>query len=131
VSCRQTRRNWCSTQWWSPSRWWQRECLWGTASDDVWRRVLQLVYVDDWAGSFENKAQLCKAWKVWRVWEPLAGAAIGVKQKLKTVVTGIVHADRKCKHADDPKLRTLGGTLVPFMQYDEAYKHLGKRPTNT
>ena len=35
--------------------------LWGKASDGVWSRVLQLVYVDDWAGGFENKAQQCKA----------------------------------------------------------------------
>jgi hypothetical protein len=57
---------------------------------------------------------------------PCVGAAIGVKLMLKTVVTGIVHADGKCKLGDDPKLRMLGGALVPFMPHDEAYKYLSR-----
>ena len=100
--------------------------LWGTCSDGVWRRVLQLCYVDDWAGAFENCSQLRKAWKAWRVWEPLAGAAIGVKKKLKTVVSGVRHVGGKCISASDPKLEMLDGSIVPFLECDEAYKYLGR-----
>ena len=100
--------------------------LWGSCSEGVWRRVLQLCYVDDWAGAFENISQLRKAWYVWRVWEPLAGAAIGVKKKLKTVVSGIRHLDGRCISACDPRLEMLDGKLVPFLECDEAYKYLGR-----
>eukprot|EP00966_Prymnesium_polylepis_P104742 2426164-Prymnesium_polylepis.1 len=94
--------------------------LWGSCSGGVWRRVLQLCYVDDWAGAFENSSQLRKAWDVWRVWEPLAGAAIGVKKKLNTFFSGIRHSDCRCISACDPKLEMLDGTLVPFLECDEA-----------
>ena len=100
--------------------------LWGSCSEGVWRRILQMAYVDDWAGAFESKAQLHKAWMVWRVWEPLVGAAIGVKKKLKTVCSGVVHVNGRCVTADDPRLRMLDGSCVPFLACDEAYKYLGR-----
>eukprot|EP00966_Prymnesium_polylepis_P062386 1447632-Prymnesium_polylepis.2 len=47
--------------------------LWGSCSEGVWPRVLQLCYVDDWAGAFENTAHSFarlgmsgESWSRWR-----------------------------------------------------------------
>jgi len=50
---------------------------------------------------------------------------LGVKQKLKTVVTGMRFIDGVAHDIDDPKLETASGGTVPVMARAEAYKHLG------
>ena len=50
---------------------------------------------------------------------------LGVKEKLKTVVTGVRYVDGRAVAIIDPKLELEGGGHVPVMALDEAYKHLG------
>ena len=50
---------------------------------------------------------------------------LGVKEKLKTVVTGVRYVDGRAVSIVDPKLELEGGGHVPVMALDEAYKHLG------
>ena len=51
---------------------------------------------------------------------------MGVKKKLKTVVSGARTRGGKRVSVDDPKLLFPDGSTVPFLEAHEAYKHLGK-----
>jgi hypothetical protein len=90
------------------------------------RAIASLAYADDWAGTFGSEADLKRAWAVWNVWVPISGSKLGIKGKLKTVVTGVLR-DGQGGEADipDPQLITLDGTRVPTLSRSEAYKHLG------
>ena len=102
--------------------------LWGFGADQqesAWRAILQLCYADDHLATFTSEAELKKAWSIWRLWAPITGCSLGVKKKLKTVVTGVRYVDGKAKSMHDPKLRRADGSYVPFARHDEAYKHLG------
>ena len=51
---------------------------------------------------------------------------MGVKGKLKTVVTGVRHDEQGRAHSvGDPGLLLRGGKTVPYLLHNEAYKHLG------
>ena len=95
-------------------------------SDGYIRTLAQMAYADDWAGTFNSEADLRRAWALWETWVPISGSKIGIKGKLKTVLTG-VNRNEKGEERDisDPGLRTLDGTCVPVMTMSEAYKHLG------
>ena len=90
------------------------------------RAIASLAYADDWAGTFGSEADLRRAWAIWSVWVPISGSKLGIKGKLKTVVTG-VRRDGQGGETDisDPQLVTLDGTRVPVLSRSEAYKHLG------
>ena len=90
------------------------------------RAIASLAYADDWAGTFGSEADLRRAWAIWSVWVPISGSKLGIKGKLKTVVTG-VRRDEQGGETDisDPQLITLDGTRVPVLSRSEAYKHLG------
>ena len=96
--------------------------LWG---QDMWREVTQVAYADDWCGCFSSAGELKKAWAIWRCWEAISGSKLGVKEKLKTVVTGVRWLEDKQVSITDPGLAMRDGSKVPFMACDEAYKHLG------
>ena len=101
--------------------------LWGMTQTDLdgYRKaVVQAAYADDWAAVSMSAAEMAKFWDVWLPWSILAGAKLGVKGKVKTVVTGAMYRDHKVVDAPDPCLPFEGGTL-PFMGCDELYKHLG------
>ena len=53
------------------------------------------------------------------------GQELGVKKKLKTVVTGVQYVNGKAAVVEGPKLQFPDGSVVPLMTYPEAYKHLG------
>jgi ribonuclease HI len=90
------------------------------------RAIASLAYADDWAGTFGSEADLRRAWAIWDVWVPISGSKLGIKGKLKTVVTGVLR-DGQGGESDipDPQLVTLDGTRVPTLSRREAYKHLG------
>eukprot|EP00900_Chrysochromulina_parva_P005860 jgi/Chrpa1/15275/Chrysochromulina_OHIO_Genome00008315-RA len=90
------------------------------------RAIASLAYADDWAGTFTSEADLKRAWAIWSVWVPISGSKLGIKQKLKTVVTGVLR-DARGHESDivDPGLVTLDGVRVPVLTRSEAYKHLG------
>jgi ribonuclease HI len=90
------------------------------------RAIASLAYADDWAGTFTSEADLKRAWAIWSVWVPISGSKLGIKQKLKTVVTGVLRDDQG-HESDivDPRLVTLDGVRVPALTRSEAYKHLG------
>ena len=90
------------------------------------RAIASLAYADDWAGTFTSEADLKRAWAIWSVWVPISGSKLGIKQKLKTVVTGVLRDDRGHESdIGDPGLVTLDGVRVPVLTRSEAYKHLG------
>ena len=90
------------------------------------RAIASLAYADDWAGTFGSEADLRRAWAIWNVWVPISGSKLGIKGKLKTVVTGVLR-DGRGGESDitDPQLVTLDGVRVPVLSRSEAYKHLG------
>ena len=102
--------------------------LWGYAEGEA-RRIKQAAYADDWCGVFSSEQDLQRAWRVWTAWEAISGSKLGVKAKLKTVVTGARYVDGKVASVVDPLLRLRGGGYVPFAHHDETYKHLGNRRT--
>jgi len=90
------------------------------------RAIASLAYADDWAGTFGSEADLKRAWAVWNVWVPISGSKLGIKGKLKTVVTGVLRDGQGGEFdISDPQLVTLDGTRVPTLSRSEAYKHLG------
>lgn len=100
--------------------------LWGGGGvDGAMRQICQAMYADDWCGAFRSLPQLRKAWTIWRMWERAAGCKLGVKGRLKTVVTGVKYVQGKAVPMENPLLRMSDGSFVPFMLHDEAYKHLG------
>ena len=80
---------------------------------------------DDWIRCFTCEDEMRRAWTIWRDWATAHGMKLGVKKKLKTVVTGVRFVDGQAHDILDPKLETEEGKLVPTMTRDEAYKHLG------
>jgi ribonuclease HI len=90
------------------------------------RAIASLAYADDWAGTFGSEADLRRAWAIWSVWVPISGSKLGIKNKLKTVITGVLR-DGQGNESDiaDPQLVTLDGARVPVLSRSEAYKHLG------
>ena len=90
------------------------------------RAIASLAYADDWAGTFGSEVDLKRAWAIWSVWVPISGSKLGIKGKLKTVVTGVLR-DGQGRESDipDPQLVTLDGVRVPTLSRSEAYKHLG------
>ena len=100
--------------------------LWGSA-EGTEQEVLQVAFGDDWLGCFEAEADVRRAWSIWRGWALAHGMKLGVKQKLKTVVTGLRFMGDECTACDisDPQLETEDGKYVPVMTREEAYKHLG------
>jgi hypothetical protein len=90
------------------------------------RAIASLAYADDWAGTFGSETDLKRAWAIWSVWVPISGSKLGIKGKLKTVVTGVLR-DGQGGERDipDPQLVTLDGVRVPTLSRSEAYKHLG------
>jgi hypothetical protein len=90
------------------------------------RAIASLAYADDWAGTFSSEADLRRAWAIWSVWVPISGSKLGIKNKLKTVITGVIR-DEQGNESDiaDPQLVTLDGVRVPVLSRSEAYKHLG------
>ena len=102
--------------------------LWGHGSRDLadtWKRIAQAAFADDVCLSFSSEAELQKAWAIWRLWAKVSGSKLGVKQKLKTVVTGVRYVEGKAVSVVDPRLEMDDGSYVPFAALDEAYKHLG------
>jgi hypothetical protein len=102
--------------------------LWGHGGDaelDGWRAVAQAAFADDWLGCFASEADLRRAWQVWRIWEAASGSKLGVKNELKTVVTGVTYERDRMVSVANPMLRLRGGGHVPFIRHDEGYKHLG------
>ena len=90
------------------------------------RAISSLAYADDWAGTFGSEADLRRAWAIWSVWVPISGSKLGIKGKLKTVVTGVLRDGQGGERdIDDPQLVTLDGVRVPTLSRSEAYKHLG------
>jgi ribonuclease HI len=90
------------------------------------RAIASLAYADDWAGTFSSAADLQRAWAIWSVWVPISGSKLGIKLKLKTVVTGVLRDEHGAeRNIDDPNLYTIDGVRVPVLRMDEAYKHLG------
>ena len=90
------------------------------------RAIASLAYADDWAGTFSSEADLQRAWAIWNVWVPISGSKLGIKNKLKTVVTGVIRDDSGSERdIADPNLVTIDGTRVPLLGMSEAYKHLG------
>ena len=90
------------------------------------RAIASLAYADDWAGTFSSAADLHRAWAIWSVWVPISGSKLGIKSKLKTVVTGVLRDGSGAeRNIEDPNLHTLDGARVPVLSMDEAYKHLG------
>ena len=66
--------------------------LWGhgeEAENRAWRAIVQAGFADDWCGAFASERDLQRAWSIWRIWEDASGSKLGVKNKLKTVVTGV------------------------------------------
>ena len=102
--------------------------LWGYGKDEL-RKLVHAAYADDWCGTFSSEQDLKKAWEVWRAWEAISGSKLGVKAKLKTVVTGAKYVNGQAVSVVDPLLRLRGGGYVPFAHHDEAYKHLGNMRT--
>jgi len=95
-------------------------------SDGYIRTLAQMAYADDWAGTFNSEADLRRAWALWETWVPISGSKIGIKCKLKTVLTGVIRNEKgEERDISDPGLTTLDGTRVPVMSMGEAYKHLG------
>ena len=90
------------------------------------RAIASLAYADDWAGTFSSETDLKRAWAIWNVWVPISGSKLGIKGKLKTVVTGVLR-DGQGGEFDipDPRLVTLDGARVPTLSRCDAYKHLG------
>ena len=90
------------------------------------RAIASLAYADDWAGTFSSAVDLQRAWAIWSVWVPISGSKLGIKLKLKTVVTGVLRDETGAeRNIDDPNLQTIDGVRVPMLSMDEAYKHLG------
>ena len=57
---------------------------------------------------------------------PISGSKLGIKNKLKTVVTGVLRDEGGAERdISDPNLITLDGTRVPVLSMSDAYKHLG------
>ena len=100
--------------------------LWGYDEDGLNREITQMMFADDWLGVFSSVAMLRRAWAIWRCWEAATGSKLGVKGKLKTVVTGVRHDEQGRAHSvGDPGLLLRGGKTVPYLLHNEAYKHLG------
>lgn len=103
--------------------------LWGhrpQEQDAAWRAILQMCYADDHLAACSSEAELRNVWAIWQCWELVAGCKLGIKKKAKTVVTGVAYDDRCAPvKVKDPRLPHRDGSIVPFMQHDEAYKHLG------
>ena len=90
------------------------------------RTIASLAYADDWAGTFSSEADLQRAWAIWNVWVPISGSKLGIKNKLKTVVTGVLRDEVGAERdITDPSLVTIDGSRVPVLGMHEAYKHLG------
>ena len=62
----------------------------GEDEEGVIRAIASLAYADDWAGTFSSAADLQRAWSIWSVWVPISGSKLGIKLKLKTVITGVL-----------------------------------------
>ena len=106
----------------------------GEGAEKLREEVLQIMYADDWCGTFETVEQLTAAWHVWRVWEPMTGSKLGIRQytkasaargELKCAVTGVRYVQGKAVCGGDPRLRTAAGVAVPFIGHNETYKHMG------
>ena len=90
------------------------------------RAIASLAYADDWAGTFSSEVDLQRAWAIWSVWVPISGSKLGIRNKLKTVVTGVLRNEGGAERdITDPNLITIDGTRVPLLGMNEAYKHLG------
>ena len=77
------------------------------------------------AGFFSSEADLREAWGVWSLWEPLSGCQLGIKKAAKTVVTAVAWEQGRPIAPRNPELVTSRGTEVPYIAFDEVYKHLG------
>jgi ribosomal protein S18 acetylase RimI-like enzyme len=103
--------------------------LWGCAprtQGEAWARLAQFLFADDLAAAFTCPHEARLAWWLLRAWSTIMGQKLGVKKKLKTVVTAVQYDESgKPIAAEDPRLRMEDGTLLPFMTFDELYKHLG------
>ena len=103
--------------------------LWGhrpQEQDAAWRAILQMCYADDHLAACSSEAELRNVWATWQCWELVSGCKLGIKKKAKTVVTGVAYDDKGAPiKVGDPRLPHRDGSCVPFMQHDEAYKHLG------
>jgi hypothetical protein len=98
----------------------------GEDEDGLIRAIASLAYADDWAGTFSSETDLRRAWSVWNAWVPISGSKLGIKNKLKTVVTGVLRDEGGAERdISDPNLITLDGTRVPVLSMSDAYKHLG------
>ena len=102
----------------------------GEDEEGLIRTIASLAYADDWAGTFSSEADLRRAWAIWTVWVPhgvpISGSKLGIKNKLKTVLTGVLRDEGGAERdIPDPNLFTIDGTRVPMLSMDEAYKHLG------
>ena len=86
--------------------------LWGYGDDAVantWRRIAELAFADDWLGTFSSEDDLRRAWSIWQTWEVISGSKLGVKMKLKTVVTGVRWVDGQQCSITDPQLLMRNG----------------------
>jgi ribonuclease HI len=98
----------------------------GEDEDGLIRAIASLAYADDWAGTFSSETDLRRAWSIWNVWVPISGSKLGIKNKLKTVVTGVLRDEGGAERdIPDPNLITLDGVRVPVLSMGDAYKHLG------
>ena len=102
--------------------------LWGGApatQGEAWARLGQFAFADDWAGAFAELEELRLAWLLFASWAVVMGQQLGVKKKLKTVVTGVRYEGGRPRAVEDPGLLLPDGSRVPFARHDEVYKHLG------
>ena len=102
--------------------------LWGAQPatlGDVWESITQGAFADDWFGAFKSKEQAVKAWRIWRAFCKIFGSKLGVKERLKTGITGVRYEEGKAVEVADPGLELDNGATVPFWSHLEAYKHLG------
>ena len=80
-----------------------------------------------WKRAFKSKEQAVKAWRIWRAFCKIFGSrlTLGVKERLKTGITGVRYEEGKAVEVADPGLELDNGETVPFWSHLEAYKHLG------
>ena len=83
---------------------------WGEAErSETWRHISQLMFADDWCGTFHSAAEARAAWQIWRAWEPITGCKLGIKATNKGIV--IRRYVFEVRHAC--KIRKVAVQVVP------------------
>ena len=97
----------------------------GEAGDG--KRLLQILYADDWAGLFGCVEQLLVAWSMWNAFTVASGCSLGIAKLDKTVVAGVGYdADGTPFEAYIPELYTHDGRRVCRATLHDDYHHMGR-----